>query len=195
MLRTPGSSPQSGRRVARRVCVACGLLLLSSGTVADQNAPELPRLFEELGASESPAEANRLENRIWALWFEAPDEASGRLMDRLQSSMAEGDFASALDFAGQLVELAPDFAEGWNRRATILYLIGDYDASVADIRETLALESRHFGAISGLGLIFLRQGDAASALAAFEAVLEISPQSASARQSVERTRQELEDDI
>ena len=76
------------------------------------------------------------------------------------------DLERALSLADELIEAAPEFAEAWNKRATIHYLLGDDDASVLDIRETLAREPRHFGAISGLGLIFLRQGDEAAALEA-----------------------------
>ena len=105
--------------------------------------------------------------------------------------MQARDLDAALETADALIARAPEFAEAWNRRATIHYLRGDDDESVADIRETLALEPRHFGAISGLGLIFLRRGDLEAALDAFEQVLEISPASANAKRSVERVRGEL----
>ena len=155
---------------------------------ADQDAPELDALFEELADADGPAEAARLETRIWRLWLEAPDEDAAVLLDGVQDAMAESDGERALRLADRLVELAPDYAEGWNKRATILYAMGDDDASVADIRETLAREPRHFGAISGLGQIFLRRGDPAAALEAFEQVLRLSPASADARAAVEFAR-------
>ena len=165
--------------------------LSSGGTFADQNSDDLPGLFDELLDAEDAASAARLEARIWREWFEAPDDDARLLMTQLSAAMQSSDSDTALALADRLVELAPGYAEGWNRRATIHYLRGDDDASVADIRETLALEPRHFGAISGLGLIFLRQGDLEAALGAFEQVLAISPASDGARRSVERVRDEL----
>ena len=154
----------------------------------DRDAARLDALFEALGSASTPAEATRLEASIWRAWLDAPDEDASILMDAVQGAMAAGEGERALDLADRLVALAPDWAEGWNKRATILYVLGDDDASVADIRETLAREPRHFGAISGLGQIFLRRGEPARALEAFEAVLELSPASPNARAAVEFAR-------
>ena len=107
--------------------------------------------------------------------------------------MAMGDqrWEDAIAIFGQITERAPGFAEGWNKRATAYYLNEDYVASVEDIRRTLALEPRHFGAISGMGLIFLSRGDQAGALAAFEAVVAIHPNSPGARARIEELRKRL----
>ena len=85
----------------------------------------------------------------------------------------------------------PDYAEGWNKRATVHYLKGDYSASVIDIERTLALEPRHFGAISGMGLIFMARGDEAGALKAFKEVLKIHPHARGAQFHVEELRKKL----
>lgn len=166
-------------------------LFSTAPSQADQNSEDLPDLFDELLAAEEASVAVRLEGRIWQEWLTAPDEASRILMSRLTIAMQSRDAGLALELADELVRTTPDFAEGWNKRATIHYLNGDDDRSVADIRETLALEPRHFGAISGLGLIFLRKGDNEAALEAFEKVLEISPASRNARMSAEQVRREL----
>ena len=181
------------RRFALGPTVAIALLVgvAAAGAHADQRSSALPSLFEALAETSDANEAARLEGRIWQEWFVAPDEASGRLLSRLSAAMRGGELDRALALADELVEGAPEFAEGWNRRATLHYLRGDDDLSVRDIRETLALEPRHFGAISGLGLIFLRRGDLEAALDAFEQVLRISPASRSARRSVESIRREL----
>lgn len=162
---------------------------------ADQTAEQLPSLFEQLRASSDPAEAGRLESQIWQFWLEAPDVASNSQMERIGQAMAGADLAVALNLADQLVDSYPNYAEAWNKRATIHYLMGDNTASVADIRETVALEPRHFGAISGLGLIFMREKNLDAALDAFEKVLEINPSSISAQRSVARLRTELEREI
>ena len=174
---------------------AGGLLLVAAlvpfASAADQRSEALPELFENLSEADDAAIAARLESLIWQEWFAAPDDDAGVMMSRLNRAMQARDLDAALETADALIARAPEFAEAWNRRATIHYLRGDDDESVADIRETLALEPRHFGAISGLGLIFLRRGDLEAALDAFEQVLEISPASANARRSVERVRDEL----
>ncbi len=166
-----------------------------SAVSADQNAPELPALFDALANAGSAAQTVEIESRIWALWLEAPDEASTRKMTRIVLAMQNDDLEQALALSDQLVKSAPDFAEGLNKRATIHYLMGDHDRSVVDIGKVLSLEPRHFGAISGLGLIFLQRGDLEAALEAFEQVLQISPHSRSARRSAERVRDELGNEI
>jgi tetratricopeptide (TPR) repeat protein len=100
-------------------------------------------------------------------------------------------FEIALQLSNQLVDSSPGFAEGWNKRATIHYLMGNHAQSVADIRETVRLEPRHFGAISGLGMIFLWENNFPAALQAFEQVLKISPASNNAKLSVELVRRKM----
>ena len=90
----------------------------------------------------------------------------------------------ALMIFNELVEEVPDFAEGWNKRATLYYLFGDYAASARDIEKTLELEPRHFGALSGLGLVHMAQNQYAKAKSAFEAALLIHPHSSGVRQNI-----------
>jgi len=172
--------------------VTLGLSAAPSAAFADQHSDKLPTLFDQLLDAEDAAIAARIESRIWLEWLDAPDDTSQALLTQLNDAMQSRDAGLALELADELVKLAPDYAEAWNKRATIHYLNGDDDQSVADIRRTLALEPRHFGAISGLGLILFRTGDAAAALEAFEKVLSISPSSQNAKRSVESMLRELE---
>ena len=171
--------------------VSLSLALVSVGTRADQNAVELPGLFNQLLEATSSSQANELESQIWQHWLQAPDDASKFLLSQVSQAMNVRQFELALKLSTQLIDGSPNFAEGWNKRATIHYLMGNNTASVADIRETLALEPRHFGAISGLGLIFMREQNMEAALGAFEQVLAISPASSNARSSADRVRNEL----
>lgn len=159
--------------------------------LSDQTHAQLPELFDNLRDAQSPEASRDIETRIWQLWLEAPDEASYLLMSQVTEAMSTGQLKIALSLSNQLIDGAPEYSEAWNKRATIHYLMGNDDDSVADIRETLALEPKHFGAISGLGLIFMRQGNLEAALDAFEQVLVISPASSSAKLSIERVREEL----
>ena len=90
-----------------------------------------------------------------------------------------------------MVVIAPDFAEGWNKRATVHYLMGNYDKSLSDVAKTLALEPRHFGALSGRGLIYIELEDEKRALEAFEEALAIHPNLVSAAINAKALRERL----
>ncbi len=162
---------------------------------ADQNAPELDNLFDELILAKDSAEAAQIESQIWQLWLKAPNDIAEALMSQIVYAMQRGQLTLAIGLSGQLIDSEPEFAEAWNKRATLHYLVGDLDSSVEDIRQTVKLEPRHFGAISGLGLIFLKRGQLQNALDAFEQVLKINPQSVNTRRSVEQVTDQLGDKI
>ncbi|MBX2879848.1 MAG: tetratricopeptide repeat protein [Granulosicoccus sp.] len=178
-------------RTFQLLTIVIGLLAVAVAGNADQTDPRLPELFDSLKKAGDASDSREVESQIWQIWLEAPDSNADLLMRQVTQAMSSGQLALALRLSNQLVDSSPTYAEAWNKRATVHYLLGDDDQSVADIRETLLLEPRHFGAISGLGLIFVRQGNMDAALDAFEQVLEITPASASARQSIERVQREL----
>ena len=185
------------RRVRR---LTTGLLFvvsfgLQSLSLADQSAPELSALFEQLRVAEEGSEAAALEQAIWAHWLTGPDKASDQMMLQIQSALQLGRHELGLVLCNQLVDAYPDYAEAWNKRATLLYLLKRHEESVVDIRTTLELEPNHFGALSGLGLILLSAGDAEGALHAFEEVLSINPLSKSAELNAARARAKIGTDI
>ena len=106
--------------------------------------------------------------------------------------LRDGSVRSALDDFSAAVAWAPDFAEAWHKRATVRFLMGDYPASIADLRRTLDLEPRHFGALAGLGLIYLKLDEERAALAALEKALEINPHLSGARQKVQELHDKLD---
>ena len=107
------------------------------------------------------------------------------------ASMNSGQFSAALEAFDKIVVLAPKFAEGWNRRATLHYFMGSYEASLKDIAKTLELEPRHFGALSGRGLVYTKLDDLERALDSFEAALEVYPQMIGPRNNAEAIRKIL----
>lgn len=181
-------------RVVSR-CLLFIVALFPAWSSADQNNPQLEFLFEDLQQAKTNFETVQIQSRIWQLWLEAPDQGSSDLMTQVSRALASGQHDLALRLSNQLVDIAPQFAEGWNKRATIHYLKGSHGLSVADIKETLILEPRHFGALSGLGLIFMSSGNFEAALDAFDRVLQISPASDNARGSVNRAKSMIGDDI
>ena len=167
------------------------LATLPSPAWADQTDGRLDGLFEVLATTSDMEVARAAEAEIWRIWSESGSEEIDALMVEGMVAMSTQRLEDAIALFGQITERAPEFAEGWNKRATAYYLNDDHVASVRDIQRTLVLEPRHFGAISGMGLIFLGRGDEAGALAAFEAVLAIHPGAPGARQRVEVLRKRL----
>lgn len=167
-------------------------LLLPISPSADQNDPGLDALFERIAVTDDPEEATVIQSKIWRIWVRAGQAEIDRLMEKGIEALATNELERAIDLFTEIVEKSPNFAEGWNKRATAYYLNGDFNASVRDIERTLALEPRHFGAVSGMGLIFLSQGDNVGALQAFTRVLEINPHAKGAREQVRRLSQALQ---
>ena len=181
------------RLAAPCLAILATLLIALAGTPAgaDQDDPRLDGLFDRLQHTPDPAEAQALEQRIWGLWLESDDAAVDRLMQQGILALQGHQYATALQAFDRMVEQAPDFAEGWNKRATVHYLMGNWRDSVRDIQRTLALEPRHFGALFGLGLIYDALEEPEAALRSFEATLTLNPHSESTRQMVEQLRRQL----
>ena len=161
---------------------------------ADQNDPRLDALFERIKQTERFDVAQDAEREIWDIWLDAGDPGLNHLMYVGVAAMESDQLDLAIGLFTEIIEKSPLFAEGWNKRATAFYLKGDLAASVLDIERTLALEPRHFGAVSGLGLIFLSSGDKIGALKAFRRVLEIHPHAAGARAQVRMLEKALEEE-
>jgi tetratricopeptide (TPR) repeat protein len=156
----------------------------AGSALADQKDARLPALFVQLKAASDTKAAGEIEARIWTIWLEANDPAIDTLMAEGNDAINAQKFGTALAKFTAIIEQRPDFAEGWNKRATVYYLMGDYPHSLADIDHTLELEPRHIGALSGLGLVNLRMEREEAAADAFERVLDIDPQSVSAKNNL-----------
>ena len=179
--------------MGRTAIVLLLLLGLAVPAAADQSDPRLDRLFEQLYHAPDPLAAQAVEHAIWEIWLTSEDDVVNALMSEGVAAMRRRDFPTALRSFDRMVEVAPDYAEGWNKRATLYYLIGAYEDSLDDIVRTLELEPRHFGALSGRGMILQDLGRSEEALTAFEAALDLNPQMPGARLSVEALRKLLED--
>jgi tetratricopeptide (TPR) repeat protein len=115
------------------------------------------------------------ERGLWLLWSRSGDPEVDLIMARGNEAMEAERHAEAIGHFTRVIEKKPDFAEGWNRRATVYFLAGEYRKSIADCDEVLKRNPRHFGALSGLGQIYLRLGDPDRALASFRRALEVNP--------------------
>lgn len=162
-------------RLCAILAVATIVAAHSAPAAADQNDPRLDELFAGLKATSSAREAHEIEQMIWFIWARSPSAGANLMLRQGTQYMNEGRHEDAESNFDAVVELAPEFAEGWNKRATVRYLKGNYDGSIEDIKRTLALEKRHFGALSGLGLIYDSLNEKKAAIEAFRAALEINP--------------------
>jgi tetratricopeptide (TPR) repeat protein len=154
----------------------------------------LDQLFEQLAEDgESPAGA-RAEEEILTRFNRSGSDTSDLLLGWAAQAIEDKDYPLALDVLDQIVVLKPDFAEAWNRRATVYYLIDDYSSALGDIRQVLALEPRHFGALSGLGLILESMDRREEAIEVFRRTLEINPRLEKVRESLERLEKETAGD-
>jgi tetratricopeptide (TPR) repeat protein len=132
-------------------------------------------LFEALKAAPDADSAKLVEGRIWALWLASGSDTADLLMSRVKTAIEAKDSNLAIDLLTAVIGLKPEYVEAWNRRATLYFANKDYGKSVADIREVLAREPRHFGALSGLGVIMQEFGEDRLALEAFRRALAVNP--------------------
>ncbi len=125
------------------------------------------------------------EGAIWQVWGRSGNQATDRLFERGLTQMQRGDLPAAVETFGRVIDMNPDFAEGWNKRATVYFLLGEDDLSLKDCAEVLKRNPQHFGVLSGYGQIYLRKGDLERALDYFRRALTINPNMQGVRNSVE----------
>lgn len=171
--------------------VMCAVLLLTGPALADQTDTRLAGLFDELKAAPTHIEAAPVEQMIWSRWIAFPDASAAALMQSGIDAMGQRNLVTAVNHFTALIELSPAFAEAWNKRATAHYLAGNYQQSLEDTAKTLELEPRHFGALSGQGMVYIQLEDLPNALASFEAALSVHPNMIGASANAETIRKIL----
>src|SRR3954453_9125337 len=155
-----------------------------SWTETPDKLPRVPRgdriknldfLFEALKVAPDADSAKLVEGRIWALWLASGSDTTDLLMSRVKAAMDGKDNKLAIQLLDAVIEMRPDYIEAWNRRATLHFAEKDYGKSVADIRQVLAREPRHFGALSGLGFIMQEFREEELPLETFRRALTVNP--------------------
>lgn len=162
----------------------------SSAAVAKAESP-LQVLFSDLKRERNEKAAERIASRIWDEWNKSGSSSVDLMMLWSQQAIEAKKYDVALDFLDQIVTLDPSYAEGWNRRATVHFLMQNYRKSMSDIEHTLELEPRHFGALSGMAQIMTATGRDELALKAWQRVLDIYPMLRNAQNEVSRLSEEL----
>ena len=155
--------------------IATCLLFYCKFSLADQNDPRLNNLFEKLYETENQEEIRGLISDIWNIWYEVEDPKVIEYFNKGIQAMNVRNYPLAIRSFDNLIEEDPNFAEGWNKRATVHFMMGNFDESMKDIIKTLELEPRHFGALDGMGLIFIHKGQFQQAIDVYDKMLEIFP--------------------
>ena len=174
------------RVISKILIVSISLLFASKIALADQNDPRLNNLFKKLNETENQDEIRDLISDIWNIWYEVDDPKVIEYFEKCIQAMNLRNYPLAIRFFNNLIEEDPNFAEGWNKRATVHFMMGNFDQSMQDIIKTLELEPRHFGALDGMGLIFIHQGQFQQALDVYDKMLEIFPFSVKTMDKKER---------
>ena len=174
------------RVIFKILIISISLLFASKIALADQNDPRLNNLFKKLNETENQDEIRDLISDIWNIWYEVDDPKVIEYFEKGIQAMNLRNYPLAIRFFNNLIEEDPNFAEGWNKRATVHFMMGNFDQSMQDIIKTLELEPRHFGALDGMGLIFIHQGQFQQALDLYDKMLEIFPFSVKTMDKKER---------
>jgi tetratricopeptide (TPR) repeat protein len=153
----------------------------------------LDELFAELPEQAGSPPGKRIEAEILKRLNQSGSDTADLLMSWATSAIEAKNYALALDILDQIVLIKPDFAEGWNKRATVHFLMNDYASSLSDVRQTLALEPRHFGALAGLGMIFQSMDRNREAVRVYRRALDINPQLDRVKEALERLEKETAD--
>ncbi len=172
-------SPQASERLA-----ACEVLAQVG------RSDDLPPLHRHLFDGDARVRGTA-EAAIWAIWSRSGDPAADRLFDRGVDEMRNGNLREAVNIFGKAIAVRPQFTEAWNKRATLYFLLGEYELSLKDCDEVLRRNPQHFGVLAGYGQIYLRQGDLPRALEYFERALAVNPNMAGVRSSIDAIRETL----
>jgi len=169
-------------RVVLQLIAAIALIAATATQASAQSDPHaaarvqrLDGLFAVLKTAKDQDEGDVIVADIWKVWLQSGSADMDGRMEQVIKLMAHGLLQHAREALDEIVAAAPQWAEGWNKRATVLFLMGEYDRSLADIERVLALEPRHFGALAGIGMIRTEKGELREALAAYRRALAVNP--------------------
>ncbi|MGD2140341.1 MAG: tetratricopeptide repeat protein [Burkholderiales bacterium] len=154
---------------------------------------DLPLLFSAL-YDHDPLVRRFAEDSIWKLWSRSGNARYDRMFEHGVEQMQAGAFTDAISSFSALIELAPDFTEAWNKRATVYFLVGKDEKSIADCQQVLEREPNHFGALSGYGQLMLRKHEYTRALGYFERALTVNPNLRNVSANIQAIKQVLEEE-
>jgi len=152
---------------------------------------QLDQLFVILKMASREDVIRETQQKIREIWAYHPDRDIDTLMQMGVNAMYQKKYGSAIRYFSQIIREAPDYAEGWNKRATVHFMQGNFQASLQDIKSTLRLEKRHFGALSGMASIYLLRDDKMKALQVYEKLQKLIPLQSEVKVSIQELRSSL----
>ena len=196
-------------RYSRALYIAVGFLVFAVPSLARDGAEttiplknlsaqeireeSLDRLFASLRKASGEQAAKATEEKIWELWSRSDSPTAEVLLGQAVVAMGAADNAASLEILDRIIAAYPTYAEAWNKRATLHFMIGNYNTSLSDIEKVLDLEPRHFGALAGRGMIYQRQGKWSEALSAFREALSMNPNMAGVKNAVQELSKREQD--
>ena len=172
------------------------LLFLSTSILsANERDAQLDKLFNELKKNISSSSSN-IAQQIWTLWSTHPtDHKLTSILDEGSKLVQDQKLYKAIEVFTKVIELDPNWAEAWNKRATVLYMIGDYQESQNDIDKVLSLEQRHFGALAGQGLVNIKLKNYEKAIESYEKAQDIYPAMQSPKIMIKQIRELIKKEL
>ena len=158
-----------------KIVIAVFIFLINTVTYANDQSRELDRLFIELKKN-NPSKSSNIEQQIWLLWSTHPsDKKLTALLDEGSKLVQDQKLYKAISVFTDAIDLDPNWAEAWNKRATVFYMVGEFEKSQNDIDKVLKLEKRHFGALAGQGLVNIQLQNYEKAIKSYQMAEEIYP--------------------
>ena len=159
----------------KKILVALLSLLSFNSLFADERSIKLDELFNDLKNNDQYI-SNKIEQKIWKIWSTHPNNSELTTMLNVGSEFVNNNqLLEAIEIFTKVIELDPSWPEAWNKRATVFYMVGEFEKSQKDIDEVLKLENRHFGALAGQGLVNIKLENYDKAIKSYENVMEIYP--------------------
>ena len=176
-MRTIRTHISMAKKLIYICCVAiCFTLSITSLSLSSKEKNRIELLLDNLASSPSPSNSGLIRREVWSLWLEGYiDKTNKSKIDEALDLFNAGKLEQAKIAFSKIIELDPDYVEGWNKRATVKFLLGDFYGSLKDIEEVLKRQPRHFGAISGSGLIHIHNSNFREAYKSYKRLTEIDP--------------------
>ena len=171
------------------ILIIFALFLNISYSYADQNSPKLDELFSQLSEVKDSKEQSLIISKIWGEWMKIENPDVKIVMDNVSDFFKSKNYQSAISALTLAIELEPNYAEAYNKRATFYFMMGDYENSMRDIEATLYLEPRHFGALDGLSRILISYQNYDGALKVYQEMKKLMPNDLSVDMKIENLNQ------
>jgi len=169
-------------------------LIFATNSNADQNSPQLDKLFEDLYKVQDLTQQNQIVSNIWSEWMKIDNPEYQKIMDMIPYFFQTRNYEEAIEALSYVIEQEPSFSEAYNKRATFYFMMGDFENSMKDIESTLALEPRHFGALDGMSRILISYQKFEQAFKVYEEMMSLMPNDITLHMKMDRLNKLMFDD-